>query len=212
MRHLIGQIESVLVFLIRKSGITNSRGQFLGMVVVLIASIAFNIWVLLLDENHDQRRVIGATQILVHQMKDYEAVLGRQSPLPPHGSPANGTISSPYGMRIHPRSHRWKMHHGIDLAVPVGTSVMVTADGWVSRVGNDPDGWGVFVDVIHPASQYLTRYAHLSKVHVRSGEPVQRGRIIAQSGNSGNSVGAHLHYEIRTATGQSLDPLDMKVP
>jgi len=143
-------------------------------------------------------------------LEPYDAVLSHRHPSPPHGSPAHGRISSPYGMRIHPRTQQPRFHYGVDLAVPVGSDVMVTADGWVSRIGTDPDGWGLFVDVVHPASGYLTRYAHLSRVEVREGQPVRRGHVIAQSGESGNSVGAHLHYEVRTRDGRAINPLIMK--
>lgn len=146
------------------------------------------------------------------ELSDYEAVLGRQDRSPPHGSPVKGPISSPYGMRLHPRYRKWMPHHGIDLAVAVETPVMVTADGWVARVDEDPDGWGVFVEVVHPASGFLTRYAHLSAVLVQVGQPVRRGRVIALSGASGNAVGAHLHYEIRTRRGASVNPLRLRAP
>jgi len=212
MRNLVGRTGTRLVFLIQRSNKMSSRTWVFVVSAGLISLILFIVWLPHSNENGDMQRVTGAARVLAQQMKDYEAVLGRQSPLPPHGSPARGAISSLYGMRVHPRSGHWKMHHGIDLAISVGSPVMVTADGWVSRVDEDPDGYGIFVDVVHPASRYLTRYAHLSEVYVRPGEPVRRGRIIARSGNSGNSVGPHLHYEIRTATGHSVDPLKLRIP
>ena len=182
------------------------------LIVGLLASLlVFNIWRLTRTPpspiDLDRRRIVFAADRIGEALRDYEAVLGRQDRSPPHGSPVKGPISSPYGMRLHPRYKKWMPHHGVDLAVPVGTAVMVTADGWVSRVDEDPGGWGVFVEVVHPTSGLLTRYAHLSSVRCRVGQPVRRGRIIALSGASGNAAGAHLHYEIRTRQGDSVDPL-----
>lgn len=211
----IARIRSILVFLILGSENRQHRSGFYLVLGGLLCILTFNIW-RLAGLSHkaapaaDLRRVSRAVQTLSQKLRDYEAVIGRQSPTPPHGSPVRGVISSRYGMRIHPRSKRWKMHHGVDLAVPVGTPVVVTADGWVSRIGEDRTGWGLFVEVVHPASRFLTRYAHLSNVHVRVGEPVRRGRVIARSGNSGSSTGPHLHYEVRTNTGHSIDPLNMR--
>ena len=160
-------------------------------------------------QSRDGRRARRAIHVLSIALEPYEAVLSHRSHLPPRGSPVHGRISSPFGMRIHPKTRHPRFHYGVDLAVPVGSDVMVTADGWVSRVDVDPDGWGLFVDIVHPGSGYLTRYAHLSHVVVKQGQPVQRGRIIALSGDSGNSVGAHLHYEVRTRDGKALDPLTL---
>ena len=157
-------------------------------------------------------RIQVAAQTLSPRLRDYQVLWQDLASSPPNGSPVHGRISSPYGMRLHPRYQRWKQHHGVDIAVEVGTPVMVTADGWVSRIANDPDGWGLFMDVLHPGSGYLTRYAHLSVVHVPVGTPVRRGRVIAETGNSGNSVGAHLHYEVRLRSGESVDPLTIQVP
>ncbi|MCY3630511.1 MAG: M23 family metallopeptidase [Bacteroidetes bacterium] len=203
-----GAYWSQRVVWLQKSAITKAPIFYL-ILGGLVCVTAFNVWHLIPTAERDQARLTHGAKVLTGHLLDYEAVLGRHSPHPPHGSPSRGPISSHYGMRIHPRSGRWKMHHGVDLAVPVGTPVMVTADGWVTRIDLDPEGWGLFVDVAHPASRFLTRYAHLSKVLVRVGEPVTRGRVIARSGATGNSVGAHLHYEVRTSAGRSVDPLSI---
>ena len=119
-------------------------------------------------------RIQVAAQALSPHLRDYHAHWQELASTPPYGSPVHGRISSPYGMRLHPRYQRWQHHHGVDLAVEVGTPVMVTADGWVSRIANDPDGWGLFMDMLHPGSGYLTRYAHLSAVHVPVGTFIKK--------------------------------------
>ena len=153
----------------------------------------------------------SAAELLTTELGRHARVLSPRSRIPPHGSPVAGPVSSGYGMRFHPSYRRWKPHRGVDLAVPVGTPVMVTADGWVSRVDRDGDGYGLFLVVVHPGSGYQTLYAHLSSVLVRVGMPVRRGQVIARSGISGNAVGAHLHYEVKTRNGRHVDPLKVRL-
>jgi hypothetical protein len=109
-----------------------------------------------------------------------------------------GRLSSPFG----PRGGR--VHAGIDLAVPIGTAVLAAADGTVEVAGT-ASGYGTVVYLSH-AGDLTSRYAHLSRLEVRRGQQVRRGDRIALSGNTGNSTGPHLHFEIRTG-GRAVDPL-----
>ena len=137
-------------------------------------------------------------------------ILSREmSATPPHGSPVAGRVSSPFGMRFHPRYNRLKPHRGVDIAAPVGSHIMATADGWVQRIGHHPEGYGIFVELSHPGSGYLTLYAHLALVHVRVGQAVKRGHVIALTGETGNAVGPHLHYEVRTSRGKHVNPMTL---
>lgn len=87
------------------------------------------------------------------------------------------------------------IHSGVDLAAPIGTTVVAAGDGVVIHSG--PEGsFGNTVVIMH-RDHLVTRYAHLSQTIIGKGEKVQRGQIIALSGNSGISTGAHLHFEIR---------------
>mgnify|MGYP005838610177 CR=1 FL=1 len=111
--------------------------------------------------------------------------------------PVRGRISSEYGWR-------WgRLHEGIDIAVPRGTPVRAAASGRVvfARWGG---GYGYLVTVDH-GSGVVTRYAHNSRLAVREGQWVRRGQIIAYSGNTGNSTGPHVHFEIRFR-GRAVDP------
>ncbi len=109
--------------------------------------------------------------------------------------PIVGQITSAFGMRMHPVLKRPIFHAGTDFSAPVGTRVLVTADGIVTSSGFD-GGYGKKVVVDHGFG-YQTIYAHLSKAVVRQGQRVHRGDIIAFSGNTGRSTGPHLHYEVR---------------
>jgi murein DD-endopeptidase MepM/ murein hydrolase activator NlpD len=86
-------------------------------------------------------------------------------------------------------------HNGLDIGVVVGTPVKTTMDGKVIHAGWNNQGYGNLVIVEN--GEYRTYYAHLSSVPVSVGETVSAGTTIGLSGNTGNSTGPHLHYEIR---------------
>lgn len=128
--------------------------------------------------------------------------------------PAEGPIVSGYGKRFHPILKVRKMHGGIDVLVRPGTPVVAPANGIVRRVGNSPT-YGKYVDLRHPGSGYMTRFAHLSDFAdgLRRGRRVERGDTIAFSGNSGRSTGPHLHYEVRDLrTKRTLNPVYFFAP
>jgi murein DD-endopeptidase len=96
--------------------------------------------------------------------------------------------------RKHPVTGRVRPHKGTDFAMPIGTSVQTPANGHVEKVGNHP-GAGRYVVIRHD-NGYKTRYLHLSKPLVSSGQRVAMGERVALSGNTGRSTGPHLHYEV----------------
>lgn len=107
-------------------------------------------------------------------------------------------ISSPYGVdRV---THR---HSGIDLAVPQGTQVAAAKTGKVSFAGWG-NGYGYRIVVDHLDGTQTT-YNHLSDIGVKVGDTVRAGNTIALSGNTGNSTGPHLHFEVKK-NGQYVDP------
>ncbi|MFD5158111.1 M23 family metallopeptidase [Streptomyces hawaiiensis] len=103
-------------------------------------------------------------------------------------------------------------HSGQDFAVPSGTQVVATHGGTVVKAGGNGAGdgpaYGNAVVIKHGNGTY-SQYAHLSKVTVRIGQIVKTGQEIAKSGNTGNSSGPHLHFEIRTTPnyGSAVDPV-----
>lgn len=104
-------------------------------------------------------------------------------------------IASGFGVRIDPVYHTHRMHTGLDFSAPVGTEIYATGNAKVVFVGWR-QGYGNTVELDHGYG-YTTLYAHLYKALVRVGQKVKRGDIIALVGNSGKSVGPHLHYEVR---------------
>ncbi len=119
-------------------------------------------------------------------------------------------VSSPFDLRrVHPVTRRVAPHHGVDFAMPIGTPVMTTADGVVTRVGRHRYA-GRYVEIEHPGS-YKTRYLHLSRAVVKTGQRVKRGQRIALSGNTGRSTGPHLHFELHV-DGRPVDPVTANIP
>jgi murein DD-endopeptidase MepM/ murein hydrolase activator NlpD len=110
----------------------------------------------------------------------------------PVGSPYN---ASSFGRRIDPFTGQMAMHEGIDFLAELGSDVHAAAAGVVQFAGFHPQ-YGYMVDIDH-GNDLVTRYAHLSKLFVKEGDVVQRGRRIALSGSTGRSTGPHLHFEVR---------------
>jgi murein DD-endopeptidase MepM/ murein hydrolase activator NlpD len=103
--------------------------------------------------------------------------------------------ASSFGRRIDPFTGQWAMHEGIDFLADPGSPVVAAADGMVVFAGFHPQ-YGYVVDIDH-GNDLVTRYAHCSKLLVKEGDLVTRGRKIAESGSTGRSTGPHLHFEVR---------------
>ena len=104
-------------------------------------------------------------------------------------------MASGYGYRIDPFDKKRRMHWGMDFSAPRGTPVYATGDGIVKRADNRATGFGNHIRIDHGFG-FISLYAHLNKYNVRRGQKVKRGDIIGFVGNTGRSVGPHLHYEI----------------
>ncbi|MBQ6129976.1 MAG: M23 family metallopeptidase [Lachnospiraceae bacterium] len=132
-------------------------------------------------------------------------IVERGTKIPPtYIRPVWGRISSGFGKRKAPKRGASTFHKGVDFAVPIGTAVMASCGGTVTRAGWG-SGYGYCVYIQHPDGR-STRYGHLSKVLVKAGQTVSQGQKIALSGNTGVSTGPHLHFEILIGGGQ-VNPL-----
>ncbi|MEU9146087.1 M23 family metallopeptidase [Streptomyces sp. NPDC048349] len=119
------------------------------------------------------------------------------------------TLSATFGKGGSMWSHK---HSGQDFAVPTGTPVDAVAAGTVVKAGPNGGGDGPAYGnaiVIKHANNTYSQYAHLSKIQVRIGQKVAVDQQIALSGNTGNSSGPHLHFEIRTTPnyGSAVNPV-----
>jgi murein DD-endopeptidase MepM/ murein hydrolase activator NlpD len=115
-------------------------------------------------------------------------------------------MASGFGYRTDPVYKTTKFHAGMDFSAPVGTEIYATGDGIVTRADADASGYGNHVRITHGYG-YLTLYGHMSKIKVRRGQKVKRGDVIGYVGNTGKSVGPHLHYEVHK-NDQAVNPVN----
>ena len=108
--------------------------------------------------------------------------------------PVRGWVTSNFGFRTDPFMGRKVMHRGMDIAAPLGTSVLSPANGTVRQVGTN-GSYGNFIIIDHN-NGISTKYGHLHEVYVKRNHKIKRGQKIGIVGNTGRSTGPHLHYEL----------------
>ena len=119
--------------------------------------------------------------------------------------PTPGWLTSQFSRnRAHPLLHISRPHEGIDVAAPMGAPIIAPASGLVTKVAYE-NGYGNTLEIDH-GNGIVTRYAHCSRIDVRSGQRVTRGQRIAAVGSTGLATGPHLHYEIHI-NGKVVNPL-----
>ncbi len=123
--------------------------------------------------------------------------------IPDFRLPLQAPVTSGYGIRRDPFSHRLRLHRGIDIAAPAGTEIRAARGGTVVFAGYD-QGYGNSVVVQHPEG-FQTRYAHLGSASVKAGDPVASDQVLGVVGNTGHSTGPHLHFEV-IRNGERIDP------
>ncbi|HSB68959.1 MAG TPA: peptidoglycan DD-metalloendopeptidase family protein [Candidatus Methylomirabilis sp.] len=118
--------------------------------------------------------------------------------------PIKGLVTAGYGYRRSPFTGQREMHEGLDIAAPLGTPILATADGIVSFVG-PLAGFGNVVFLNH-GHGFTTFYAHVSTSPVKEGQQVRRGEVVARVGMSGRTTGPHVHYEVQV-NGSTVNPM-----
>ena len=116
-------------------------------------------------------------------------------------------ILSGFGTRINPFHKGLYQHTGVDLALPRGTEIIAPASGQIIEVKRSElqAGYGNYIEIDHGRG-FTSRFAHLEQINVRIGQKIEKGMVIATSGNSGGSIAPHLHYEIRM-NGKPVNPI-----
>ncbi len=143
---------------------------------------------------------------IFEMIKSKSAMLSAIPAIQPVNNKDLKRMASGFGYRTDPIYKTTKFHAGMDFASPVGTEIYATGDGVVVRADADASGYGNHVRINHGYG-YLTLYGHMSKINVRPGQRVHRGDIIGFVGNTGKSVGPHLHYEVHK-NGQPINPVN----
>ncbi|NET71762.1 MAG: M23 family metallopeptidase [Sphaerospermopsis sp. SIO1G2] len=115
-------------------------------------------------------------------------------------------VTSLFGWRIHPITGNRRFHAGTDMGAPTGTPILAAAKGQV-EIADWLGGYGLTVTINHSSAQQ-TLYAHMSEILVRPGQLVEPGMVIGRVGNTGNSTGPHLHFEVRHLTSNGWVAVD----
>lgn len=118
-------------------------------------------------------------------------------------TPMEGPVSSGFGMRLNPLTHKTAMHDGVDITATIGTPVHAPADGKVITA-TTWDNYGKILEIDHGGGR-VTRYIHLDSIDVAVGDSVKAGQVVAKSGNTGLSTGPHLHVGL-FIDGKAVDP------
>lgn len=119
--------------------------------------------------------------------------------------PGYSTITSPFGMRVHPITGVYKLHTGMDIRAPIGANFVAANDGIVVKAEYNR-AYGNMVMIDHGGG-IMTLYAHGSEILVQPGQTVKRGDPILKVGSTGYSTGAHAHFEVRV-NGTYVNPVD----
>ena len=119
--------------------------------------------------------------------------------------PGYTTITSEYGMRVHPITGAYKLHTGPDIGAPMGADFVAMAKGVVTKASMTP-AYGNMVIIDHGGG-VQTLYAHGSEILVQVGQEVEAGTPVLKVGSTGYSTGPHAHFEIRI-NGQTVNPMD----
>lgn len=140
----------------------------------------------------------------------YLAELAKAGENPPTDAtwvtPVSGwTLTSPFGMRLHPVLGYYKMHNGIDMACAQGTPIYATRAGTVTTASYQASGAGYYVSINH-LDGFASIYMHMTHYVVSAGQSVSQGQLIGYVGSTGMSTGPHLHFGISYA-GTYVNPL-----
>jgi len=114
------------------------------------------------------------------------------------------TITSKYGNRIHPVTGAQQLHNGDDFKAAVGDPITAPANGAIKSVYSNTAGGNQLI-LAHP-NGFTSGYAHLSAYNAKVGQQVKRGQVIAYAGATGQVTGPHLHFTLRNAQGNLVDP------
>lgn len=118
----------------------------------------------------------------------------------------NYTLTSPFGMRVHPISKKWKMHDGVDMAAPKGTPIYAAKSGKVTTTSYQAGGAGYYVSINH-GDGFSSIYMHMTHYIVSKGQYVTAGQVIGYVGSTGGSTGNHLHFGI-SYKGKYVNPMN----
>ncbi|MGO5066005.1 MULTISPECIES: M23 family metallopeptidase [unclassified Clostridium] len=208
VRDLVG-VFLLLVFVLGIKAFSNPKTQ-----------MVYNYSKKIVNENYDYKKVINKAKDLdvkfledkllkyidtfkskVTGEKTVEEIISDDFILP-----VNGKVTSKYGEREDPVNKKKAFHKGIDIDAKENTEVLSSFNGTVKECGEDKE-LGKYIILDH-GQGIETKYAHLNKIKVKKGEEIKKGKTIAESGNTGKSTGAHVHFEV-IYMGENKNPQDL---
>ena len=158
----------------------------------------------LLDELERVYTVVTEEGESLRALERFVANAGRVLTSLPSRWPVRGPVNSDFGPRLSPWSDSvGERHSGLDIGAARGASVTAPAPGTVVFTGSHAE-YGIALVLDH-GNDIKTLYGHLSRVDVAPGQTIERGQVVARTGNTGRSSGPHLHYEIQVA-GKAVNP------
>jgi murein DD-endopeptidase MepM/ murein hydrolase activator NlpD len=167
------------------------------------------------------REQLTVLDTFIQEVQSFESAHGGQVRTTPSISPLRSrdfVLTSPFGTRRSPFTKKIDFHPGIDLAAPVGTPIHAPADGVVVFAGRYPlkqsVSWWRYGNLValRNGDGFITLFGHCDEVHVRNGQKVEQGEVIATVGNTGWSTSPHLHYEVRHRDdGDDFRPVDPRI-
>jgi len=190
---LIGEMFKVMRKSIHKSELTKS-----GFGEEMFESILDG----KISENLAKRDMLGIAKMLERELLGKLNGSSSQERLQ---MPVLGKITSNFGMRTHPITHKETHHDGVDISLKEGTPIKASLGGKVVFSG-EKGGYGNVIIV--KTGDYETLYAHCSELLFEKGDNIKQGERIALSGNTGRSTGPHLHFEVRHK-GKAVDPFSI---
>ena len=116
------------------------------------------------------------------------------------------TLTSPFGMRVHPIRGTWTMHNGVDMAAAQGTPIYAAKSGRVTVASFQAGGAGYYVSINH-GDGFSSIYMHMTHYIVSPGMYVNAGQVIGYVGSTGGSTGPHLHFGI-SYNGKYVNPMN----
>ena len=116
------------------------------------------------------------------------------------------TLTSAFGMRLHPIKKKWLMHEGVDMSAPQGTPIYAAKAGKVTRTAYQEGGAGYYVSINH-GDGFASIYMHMTHYIVSPGTYVNAGQVIGYVGSTGGSTGPHLHFGI-SYNGTYVNPMN----
>lgn len=157
-----------------------------------------------LEELERLAAVVGEEAQNLRVLERYLGKAGRVLGALPSRWPVRGAVNSEFGRRTSPwMDDSVELHSGMDIGAPRGTPVIAPAPGTVVFAGGHAE-YGVTLVIDH-GNEIKTLYGHLTRVGVALDQKVERGQVVAYTGNTGRSSGPHLHYEIQVK-GQPVNP------